>query len=241
MKKTIIIIACIFALVVAGAAIAEVVQHSGKRGVSGKLGDTNRVWNELHIQDIIMEGATSDAYETTLSITDPAADRTFNLTATKRIPVNLCSVFVDASGPITAATAPNVATADNVGAITWDNSGETAEIQFNWSPSANYVSGMQIEVVMSSSTADGTDVALDWSVFVHDSAATFGTAIAQTSVGATGASLDASTEVVTLTLNSTGEAAVTAGTSVVTIALWNSAVAGSTGSTEIKAITILEL
>ncbi len=168
---------------------------------------------------------------------------TANLIATKRIPIQLSSVFVDGSGPIGGTgglNVPYLTTADNVGAIVWDDSLESVEIQFNWSPSVNYVDGLQIEAVVSSSTADGTDVGLDWAIFVHDTSTSFGTSIAQDSVRATGATLDASGEVITLTLNATGEAAITSGSSVVTIALFNSAVAGSLGTTEIKAITILE-
>jgi len=238
MKKLFIV--CLALFVFSGIAFAEVVKHSGKRGVFGKLGDEKRVWRQLHVQDIIMEGATSDGYETTLSIEDPAADRTFNLTAPKRISIPLASVFCDGGNDIDDASTPDITTVDNVAAIVYASSAETAGIQFPWAPSANYVEGMQLEVVVSSSTADGTDVALGWSIFVHDSNTSFDSAITQTGGAATGATLDASVEVITLTLNATGEAAITAGSSVVTIELCNSAIVGSLGTTEIKAITIIE-
>jgi len=240
MKKALLIGMSILFLMVTSMAFAEVVHHSGSKGVKGKLGDTNHVWDELHIQDIIIEGATSDGYETTLSIEDPAADRTFNLTTPKRISIPLASVFVDGEHDIDDSSAPDITTVDNVAAIVYANSSETAEIQFPWSPSANYVSGMQVEVVVSSSTADGTDVAIGWSIFVHDTLTSFDTAIAQTGGVGTNATLDASVETITLTMNATGEAAITAGSSNVVIALFNSGIAGSTGTTEIKAITILE-
>lgn len=213
MKKRIVIIACLITLIFTGAAIAEIVQHSGKRGVAGYLGDSGHIWRELWVNEAHFP---------------------------KRIAVDICSVFVDGTGPITAASAPNVATADNVGAITWDDSSETAEVQFTWAPSTGYVDGMQVELVVSSDAADGTDKLFTWSVFVQDTDLAFGSATAQTAVACTSATLDASNELVTLTLNATAEALITAGSSVVTIAIANSNASGGAGSTEIKNITILE-
>jgi hypothetical protein len=68
----------------------------------------------------------------------------------------------------------------------------------------------------------------------------YDTAIAQTHGTATSNTLNSKVEKITLTLNSTGEAAITAGTSTVTIALWYSGATGDTGTFEIKGITILE-
>jgi hypothetical protein len=166
---------------------------------------------------------------------------TADLAETKRIPIQLASVFVDADGDIDDASAPSLTTTDNVGAIVWDDSSETAEIQFNYAPSANYQDDFQIEAVVSSDTADADgSKSLDWAIWVHDHNATFDTAIAQTHATTTSTTLDASTEVLTLTVNSTGDAAITAGSSVVTIALWLSGESGDTGNFEIKGITVLE-
>lgn len=215
MKRIIVVCMCV---VLVGAAVAfaatGIVNHSGKRGVSGFLGNSDHVWAELWVNEAHFP---------------------------KRIAVPIGSVFIDGGNDIDDASAPNITTVDNVGAIVYDDSTETAEIQFGWAPSSGYVSGMQIEVVLSSSVADGTDKGLDWSIFVHDNDVAFDTAIGQTAVAFTSTTLDASIEVVTLTLNSTGEAAITAGSSNITIALFQSyATGGTDGTVEIKAITILE-
>jgi len=212
MKKRILGIVLIMVLF-ATSAYAEILLQSGRRGTAGYLGNSDHVWRELWVNEAHFP---------------------------KRIAVDICSVFVDGTGPITAASAPNVATADNVGAITWDDSSETAEVQFAWSPSSGYVDGMQVQIVVSSDTADGTDKLFTWSVFVQDNDLAFGSATAQTAVAFTSATLDASNEVVTLPLNATAEALITAGSSVVTIAIANSNASGGAGSTEIKNITILE-
>jgi len=177
--------------------------------------------NDLHVTGVLTVGAS-------------------NLTENKRIAVPIGSVFVDGGNDIDDASTPNITTVDNVGAILYDDSGETTGVQFPWAPSANYVSGMQLEVVMSSDVADGTTQYLDWSVFVQDNDGAFATASAQTGVAGTSATLDASNEVVTLTLNTTADALITAGSSVVTIELWSSGASGSLGTTEIKNITIIE-
>lgn len=157
--------------------------------------------------------------------------------ATRRIPIPLGSVMVDGTGPITDSTAPNLATTDNVAAITYDNSGETAEIQFTWVPDANFTA-MSVNMICTSSNATGTDNAVDWSIFVHGNDVDIPSAIAQTGASLTSTTLDTSEELVTLTLDATGIAAVTAGTSPVTIAVWNASTDDYT--LEIKALWIEE-
>lgn len=154
-----------------------------------------------------------------------------------RIPVPLAGVFVDGTGPITSASAPNLTTVDNVGAIVYDNSGETAEIQFPWYPDT-YYTGMTVNLTCTSSNATGSAQAVDWSIFVHGNDVDIPTAIAQTGASLTSATLDASEELVTLTLDATGIAAITAGSSGVTVAVWNN---GSSNNTlEIKKIYLGE-
>jgi|GEM_PF-4574312 len=166
---------------------------------------------------------------------------TADLAETMRIPIQLASVTVDGGNDIDDGSTPALSTADNVGCILYDDSSETTEIQFNWSPSANYVDGMQVQAIVSSDTADADNSkSLDWCIWVHDHNADFDSAIAQTHATTTSTTLDASTELLTLSLNSTGEAAITAGSSMVTIALWFSGETGDTGNFEIKGITILE-
>ena len=212
MKKVIVVSMCLVFLLFTGLVVAEVVNHSGKRGVAGKLGDANHTWAELWVNEAHFP---------------------------KRIAVNLASVFCDGGNDADDASTPTLTETDNVAALVYDDSSENTGFQFAWAPSIGYVSGMQIEVVISSDTADGTNQYIDWAIFVQDNDLAFGSETAQDGVAGTSATLDASNEVVTLTLNSAGEALITAGSSVVTIELWSSPTA-TTGTTEIKHITILE-
>ena len=213
MKKAIIVSMCLIFLLFTGLVSAEILQHSGKRGVSGKLGDSNHIWSELWVNEAHFP---------------------------KRIAVPLASVFCDGGNDADDGSTPTLTEHDGVGALVYDNSGETTGFQFPWSPSSGYVSGMQVQVVISSDTADGTAQYIDWSIFVQDTDTAFGSETAQLGVIGTSATLDASNEVVTLTLNATGEALITAGSSVVIVELWSSPVVGCLGTTEIKAVTILE-
>jgi len=214
-KKILIVLCCI--LFMSGVAFAEYTIHSGRTGTGsssyGHVGDSTHVWGEGWFNELHYP---------------------------HRIPIQLGSVTVDGGNDIDDGSTPALSTADNVGAILYDDSSETTEIQFNWSPSNGYVSGMQLQVLISSSVADGTTKYLDWSVFVQDDATAFGTATAQTGAACTGSAINTKNGLITLTLNSTAEALITAGSSVVTVALWNSGLTGDTGTTEIKAITILE-
>lgn len=190
-------------------------------------------------------GAHSDTAATTpgdndLQVSGIITMGTADLSKNKRIAVQLASVFQDGGNDADDASTPTLTETDNVGSLVYDSSAETTGFQFSWPPSANYQSGMQIEVAISSDTADGTAQYLDWSVFVQDTDSAFGVETDQTGALGTSATLDASNEVVTLSLDATGEALITAGTSVVTIELWSSPVVGCMGTTEIKTITILE-
>lgn len=155
-----------------------------------------------------------------------------------RIPVNLASVFVDGAGPILSSTAPNLTTVDNVGAIVYDDSTEVAEIQFSWFPDTSF-SAMSVKLLVTSDDASGADNSVDWSIFVHGDDVNIPSATAQTHATLTSATLDVSEELVTLTLDATGIAAVTAGTSGVTVAVWNQGT-GAAETLEIKAIWIEE-
>jgi hypothetical protein len=154
-----------------------------------------------------------------------------------RIPVPLASVFVDGTGPITSSSAPNLTTVDNAGAIVYDDHSEHAEIQFDWYPDT-YFTGMEVHLWCSSSGADGTEHAVDWSVLVHDDGVAFPTAIAQTGASLTSSALDEHEEEVTLTLNATAIAAITGGSSAVDVAVWNDGTSDNTF--EIKKIAIHE-
>jgi len=157
----------------------------------------------------------------------------------KRTAIPLGSVFVDAVGPITSSSAPNLTTVDNVGAIVYDDSDETAEIQFEWAPEADWNGTFTIDVIATSSGAAGSEQAIDWTIYVYDDGATtIPTAVAQTGAAFTSTSMDGSPDKATLTLDDTGKAAITAGTSLVKVAIFN---AGTSSNTlEIKGITTNE-
>ena len=148
MKKFIIVSVGLIFLAGVAFAATGIVNHSGKRGVSGFLGNSDHIWAELWVNEAHFP---------------------------KRIAVTLASVFIDGGNDADDASTPTLTEVDNVGALQYDSSAETTGFQFPWSPSSGYVSGMQIEVVISSSVADGTAQHLDWSIFVQDNDLAFGT------------------------------------------------------------------
>lgn len=154
----------------------------------------------------------------------------------ERIPIQLNSVVVDGTGPITSSTTPNLTTIDNVGAILYDGSSETTEIQFDWYPDTNF-SAMALKMLISSGTNAQT-LGVDWCIWVHGNGVAFPSATGQT--GATFTSSDTSDVLVSLTLDATGIAAITAGTSAVTIGVWNNHSVVAAVTTEIKKIWIEE-
>ncbi len=151
--------------------------------------------------------------------------------------IQLPSVFVDGTGPITSSTAPNCTTVDNVAAIVWDNSGETAEIQFTHAATADF-KGLEIKIAATSSGVTGSEQAIDWSVFVQDDDTALGTVIAQTGAAFTETTMTTNIDEITLTLDATGIAAVTKSSSLIHVAIWNN---GSSDATlEVKGITVRE-
>ena len=100
------------------------------------LGKDGRSYNDLYLSDnIVFEGNTSDAYETTFDVTEPTADRTIT--------------FPDSSGTIalltqtvtakTQADTPVTVSAGDAGQI-YDNTGAGGAVVFNI-PEASTVIG----------------------------------------------------------------------------------------------------
>lgn len=226
MKRLLIILATIF-MVFAFGPLAFGIEYFPPPGdLKGTIGgQDNERWQYGYFGTMDVNTLTVNT-----SITMPAK--------VHRIPVDLASVFVDGTGPITNATAPNLTTVDNVGAIVYDDSSETAEIQFSWFPDVSFTA-MSVKLLVTSDDASGADNSIDWSIFVHGDDVAIPSAIAQTHATLTSATLDVSEELVTLTLDATGIAAVTAGTSGVTIAVWNQG-SGAAETLEIKKIWIEE-
>lgn len=121
---------------------------------------------------------------------------------------------VDGGNDIDDASAPNLTTVDNIPAIVWDSSAEITGIQKTFRLPPDYVPGtaLVLYALISSDTAAGTTTGLDWSLWDNaDDTAFDAAAIAQSSVMSTSTTLDASNDILTLTLDATGIAALIAG------------------------------
>jgi len=152
--------------------------------------------------------------------------------------IQLSSVFVDGTGPISSVSTPNLTTVDNVGAIVYDTSGETTEIQFQHVPSPAFA-GLEVTVLATSDQVSGITQLIDWSIIYNRKGASIGTAIAQTGVSFSNQRMDVNVDECKLTLNQAGINAVKAGDGVIGINIWNAG--KSVGTTEIKGITVKEL
>ena len=154
---------------------------------------------------------------------------------TKSFNIPLTSFFIDGTGIIgnDGTTAPGIGETDDVPAIVYASSAESAKIQHTFELPVNYADGLAFRVMMSSSATDASQ-AIDWQVWVNDDAVAFdAAAIDQTAVAPASADYDTINEVIVLTLDATGEAALSAG-SVVTVDIWNGGTSDNT--TEIKSV-----
>jgi len=155
--------------------------------------------------------------------------------------VQLASLFVDSVGPITAASAPNLATTDNVGAVVYDDSSEVAEVQFHHYASAGF-KGLEIRIGATSDTASSSGQAMDWSIMAHDgTGSAIATVVAQTGASFASSTMDASIDEITLTLDAAGIAAITPGTTVLNVNLFNAGTTPAAVTLEIKYIKVREL
>jgi len=148
----------------------------------------------------------------------------------------LAAAFIDGTGIIgnDGTTAPGLAETDNVPAIVYATSAETTKIQWTFPLPADYSTGLGFRVLLSSSDASGANQSIDWQLWVNDDAAAFCiTPISQAAVGSTCGTLDTTNDVLTLTMNATGETAVSTG-SLITLDIWSAS--SSNGTTEIKGV-----
>lgn len=145
------------------------------------------------------------------------SDTTGGVTATeianvvREIYLPMAGWAVDGGDDIDEGTAPDIGDDDNIPSITWDNSGEVVPIQQTFRLPTTYVDGLTLYCLISSDTALGTTTAMDWRIWVNGNTTFDAAAIEQTTVTATSIVLDASHEVLTLTLDATGEAALSTG------------------------------
>jgi len=130
----------------------------------------------------------------------------------RSFPLDLGAAAVDSGNDVDDGSAPNLTTLDNIPAILWDDSGETAGVQWTFRLPSDFVSGLTVYALVSSNDASGTGTKLDWSVWVNEDDTGFdAAAYGQDAVECTSATLDASNEVLTLTADATAEAAYGAG------------------------------
>jgi len=134
---------------------------------------------------------------------------------TREIYLPMAGWAIDGGDDIDENTAPDIGDDDNIPSITWDDSGETGAIQQTFRLPSTWVSGTALTfyALISSDTDAGAAVKLDWQIWVNTDGTVFDAgAIAQTVVSAAAdASPDTKNEVLTLTLDATGIAALTAG------------------------------
>lgn len=162
------------------------------------------------------------------------------LGTTRTMPFLLGAAMVDSTGPITAATAPNLATLDNIHKILWDSSAETTGVQWTFRVPADYASGGGVYALVSTSDTAGsvgvcgTSIALDYMWWINgDEVAFDASEIGQGPLVGLNPDSDTSHELFDLSANATAQAAFTAG-AWVTFELFNSADASgvSCGATD---------
>ena len=157
-------------------------------------------------------------------------------TSTRSFNLALTEAFLDGTGIIgnDGTTAPGVGETDNIPAIVYASSAESTKCQWTFRVPTDYSSGLGFRILMSSSNATSTGQSIDWQLWVNDDDVGFdAAAISQDAVSPTSSTLDASNELITLTMDATGEAALSAG-SFVTVDIWNAGTSDNT--TEIKGV-----
>jgi len=130
---------------------------------------------------------------------------------TRDIFFDLAGAFVDGGNDVDDASAPNITTLDNVAAILWDNSGETAAVQWTFRVPSDYSTGMVFYALVSSNESSGAGTKLDWAITSNTDDTAFASPTAQDVVECTSSTLAVSNEVLTLTPDATGAALFSAG------------------------------
>lgn len=154
---------------------------------------------------------------------------------TRSFSLPIGAAAVDGSNDIDDASAPNIATTDSIPAAIWDNSGETAAVQWTFRLPSDFSSGLVVYALVSSDDASGAGTILDWAVTVNSGGSGFSSPTSQTGVECTSATLDASNEVLTLTSDATAEALYSAG-EWVTLELFNASTTDDT--LELKGVDV---
>lgn len=160
----------------------------------------------------------------------------FDAGLTREVYFPMAGWAVDGGDDIDEATAPDIGDDDNIPSITWDNSGETGAIQQTVRLPSNYISGLTLYCLVSSDTDVAAAGKLDWRIWVNNDSAVFDATAIEQAVVSMGSTSDpnVSNEVLTLTVDATGETALTAGTWV-TVDLFN-ATTHASGNLELKGV-----
>ena len=150
---------------------------------------------------------------------------------------NMAGWVIDGGADIDEASTPTLDNADNLPSIEWDDSGEVTAIQQTFRLPSNYSGDFTLYCLISSDTDANAAVLLDWRIWVNTAGSGFdAAAIQQTAVAASATgNLSTTNEVLTLTLDTTGEAAITAG-DFITVDLFN-ATTHASASLELKGVS----
>jgi len=159
----------------------------------------------------------------------------FDITRTKTM--SLASFYSTASDTfLTDSTEPNVALLDAVPGIVYASSAEVTSIMRSFPLDADYSGALKFHAMVSSSTSTTDGMSLDWGIYVNEDDTTFDTSLIPQASGSISTPCNGSNEVMTLTLDATGLAAISAG-DLITFALWNSDTRpGKVNTTEIKGV-----
>ena len=106
---------------------------------------------------------------------------------------------------------PRLLTRDDVPALVWSSSRETSNIQQTFRLKPGYNGLLEFYALFSSDTNAGLDVGLNWRIWVNGAYAFDTTPIEQGVVASSGTTHSTSNELLTLTVNATGLAAISIG------------------------------
>jgi len=241
MKKFKILAICMAVLFAAGLAFAET-PSTLKRNV----------WKDKQTfkHGIQVDGTDNFDINSPINLDDATITATDKITAThivnktdeKDIPLN--AFMLDDSGTLTdlaanTSVAPGLAKVDGIPAIYFASPYITSPILATIRMPADYVSGLEFRVLISTGTWDAGNLAqLDWAVGYNNDGEIFDAASnPQTAIAAaTAQESTIKNAVLSFDLNTSAESAITAG-SWVTFFVWNNTTTGNNTTMEIKGVT----
>lgn len=131
---------------------------------------------------------------------------------TRSFPLDLAAGGIDGGNDVDDASTPDITSLDGIPAIVWADSSETTAVGWTFRLPSDFVSGLVVYALISSNAASGSGQILDWAVFVNTDGTAFDASpFAQTEAESTEAALNTKNDVLTLTSDTTSEAAYTAG------------------------------